>query len=431
MVLFWYNTYIAQLVGVVKLYFILILFFFLSPLSAFALEFAEITGGAFGNNSISGIYAGHSTCWSCPYVIQIIDLFSTISVSIYKDLAPAMIILLGVTLVGYIVYKMITGFFGLSMPTATNLLEDLAPKFFALIIVVPILLMPTPKFIYNYMVEPLIGLGAGYGNKMMEVVAGSDVKSYCLLQYMESDNTASQDSAFSANFRQKVICSVSQSHQVNAIGLSLGNALLIGAYKTENLKSGFLPKFGMVASGIIIFLAYFVSLILYPLLLIGALFELGFILAFLPFILFSFVVTRGKEKVPFLDGAFGAGISHLTKASMMFLFLPFMLSISHMIFQTGLGMESIGYKQLVESIQKGDIDKIGEILEFGSKDMLFLAFIGILNGYLLSNTKNIAKWFGVEYDNRLVQWTNNSFKKVTEKGRSGWASIKKWRGNKK
>ncbi|MHA1540738.1 MAG: hypothetical protein ACTSXL_00065 [Alphaproteobacteria bacterium] len=417
------------------MYFVLILFFFLSPLSAFALGFETIIGDVFGDNIVSGIYAGHATCWSCPYVMQIIDLFSTISVSIYKDLAPAMIILLGVTLVGYIVYKMITGFFGLSMPTATNLLEDLGPKFFAAIIIVPILLMPTPKFVYNYMVEPLIGLGAGYGNKMMEVVAGADVKSYCLLQYMESDKTASQDSAFSANFRQSVVCSVSQSHQINALGLSLGTALLMNSYKSKNLKWGFLPNLGMTASGIVIFLAYFISLILYPMLLIGALFELGFILAFLPFILFSFIVTRGKEKVPFLDGAFDAGIKHLRKASMMFLFLPFMLSISHMIFQTGLGMESIGYKQLAELIQKGDIDKIGEILKFGSKDMLFLAFIGILNGYLLANTKEIAGWFGFTYDDKLVQWTNNSYKQTTkfasEKGKAGWAKIQKWRGKKK
>ncbi len=380
----------------------------------------------------SGIYAGHATCWSCPYAMQIIDLFSTISVSIYKELAPAMIILLGVTFVGYIVYKMITGFFGLSMPTPTNLLEDLAPKFFAAVIIIPILLMPTPKFIYNYMVEPLIGLGSGYGNKMMEIVSEKDVKSYCLLQYMESDKTASQNTAFSANFRQSVVCSISQSHQINTLGLSLGNALLINSIASTNLTWGFLPNCGMAFSGIVIFGVYFVALILYPMLLIGALFELGFVLAFLPFILFSFITTRGQGKIPFLGGAFKASIVHLIQASMMFLFLPFMLSISHIIFQTGLGMETIGYKQLIELIQKGKLNEIGEILKFGSKDMLFLSFIGILNGYLLANTKDIAGWFGFSYDDKLVQWTNNSFKKGSkwagDAGKAGWSRYKKWRG---
>ena len=115
----------------------------------------------------------------------------------------------------------------------------------------------------------------------------------------------------------------------------------------------------------------------------------------------------------------------------MFVFLPFLLSISHIIFQSALDSNMIGYGSLIKLIQEGNIDEIAKILAFGSKEMIFLAFVGILNFYLLLNAKNISKWFGFEYDDRLVKWSENSLKRfgkwTDKKRKAGWEGFQKWK----
>ncbi len=414
--------------------FILFIFmcFFPFVASAITLPFHTIFAEVLGNNVVSEIYAMNASCWTCGYILDIIDLFSGISLAIFEDLSFSMIILLGISLVGYIVYKMFTGFFSLSAVTAQNLFKDLAPKFFATIFIIPLLLAPTPKFIYNYMIEPLMDLGSSYGTKVMTIVSDSDTASYCLMQYASSDATNTQNEAFSPTFRQNLICLTSQSHQINAIGLSLGTTLLMSAFKVENLHFGGIPNIEMGASGIILFIAYFIALIVFPLLIIGALFKLGFVLSFLPFVLFSYVITRGGEGISILNNVYKAAVKYVSEASLMMLFLPFMLSLSHIIFQTALDSGMLGYGELVNLVQKGDTEKIIKILAFGTKDMLFLTFVGILNIYLLLSTQEIAKWFGVKYDDKLVEWTKKSAttsaKWVNDKRKAGWQQIQKWRG---
>ncbi len=282
------------------------------------------------------------------------------------------------------------------------------------------------------MIEPLMDLGSSYGTKVMTIVSDSDTASYCLMQYASSDATNTQNEAFSPTFRQNLICLTSQSHQINAIGLSLGTTLLMSAFKVENLHFGGIPNIEMGASGIILFIAYFIALIVFPLLIIGALFKLGFVLSFLPFVLFSYVITRGGEGISILNNVYKAAVKYVSEASLMMLFLPFMLSLSHIIFQTALDSGMLGYGELVNLVQKGDTEKIIKILAFGTKDMLFLTFVGILNIYLLLSTQEIAKWFGVKYDDKLVEWTKKSAttsaKWVNDKRKAGWQQIQKWRG---
>ncbi|MBN1783591.1 MAG: hypothetical protein JW812_01345 [Alphaproteobacteria bacterium] len=382
--------------------------FFISA-GANADVFSAVFSEALGSSVTSSIYASYASCWTCGYILEILDLFSSISLSLFEDLRLPIITLLAITLVGWITYKMITGFLNLSPPDANSLFKDLAPKFFAMIIFLPLLFAPTPKFIYNYMVEPLIDLGSSYGTKVMEIVSGEDIKPYCLMQYAESDATQTQDDTFSPSFRQNLVCMTSQSHQINAIGITLGTVLIQESFKAENRYFYIIPNLGMGFAGGILAITYFVALIVFPLYLIGSLFELGFVLAFLPFALFSFIITRGGKGTGVFEGIFDTSVQLVIKAALMMLFLPFMLSVSHIIFQTALDTELFGYASLVGFIQQGDTNQIVETFSFGTKGMLFLSFVAILNIYLITSTKTIVGWFGAEYDDRLFNWSYKNF----------------------
>ena len=152
-------------------------------------------------------------------------------------------------------------------------------------------------------------------------------------------------------------------------------------------------------------------------------------MSFLPFVLFSFVITRGGGGISLFSNVFKSALGLVTEASLMLLFLPFMLAMSHVVFQAAIGSEMIGYENIVAYIQAGDTAKIAEMLSFGSKNMLFLAFIGILNIYLLLSTKEIAGWFGINYDDKFANWSKKSFQKsykwVNKKRK---AAVKRFRG---
>ena len=372
--------------------------------------------GLLGDSIVSTSYAVNSLCWSCGYILQLIDIFSFISLSIYKSIGNSILILMFVMVFLWIVYRVITGFFGLNPPDISFFNESLLPKFFAMIFVIPLLLSPTPEFIYNYMVEPLVDLGATYGKRSMEIVSGKDQSLSCIMNYAGSEHTKTETAGFSPSFRQTITCLTQQNHELNALGIAVGLTVF-----TESFKFGsswiIIPHLGMFLAGALIWIGYFGAMIAFPFILVEALFEIGFVLAFLPFVLLSFVVSRGKEKIEILEDSFGRSVSMLKEASLTLLFLPFFLSISHLIFQTSLSSEMIGYDKLIPAIERGDTDTILSLVNFGSKSMLMLCFLSLLTLMLLLSSKTVAKWFQTDYDDKLYQYAYKKAMKGLKAGR--------------
>ncbi|MBN2676128.1 MAG: hypothetical protein JXR30_02640 [Alphaproteobacteria bacterium] len=370
---------------------------------------------AAGDSVVALSYASNALCWSCPYVLQLLDMFSFVSLSVFEHMGQAMVKLMGAVFVLWIAYKVAASFFGLSVLDESFLSKSLLPKFFAMIIVVPLLYAPTPKLIFNYIVEPIVDLGAAYGKKAMTLVSGKDMTGVCLFQYAGSEYTKTTEGAFSPSFRQTLTCLISQNHQINALGIALGTTLFMEATAFKNSwLLGLLPNFGMLLAGLIIALGYFAALVAFPFFVVEALFNIGFVLAFLPFLLFSFVASRGQEKIPFFGDAFGTAFGMLKTASLQLMFLPFFLSISHLIFQTMLDSEMMGYQNLIKPIQEGDIDAITSMLQFGSKEMLMLAFFAFLSFKLIASAKTVAGWFSAGYSENLYEYAYGNFKKGTQ-----------------
>lgn len=386
------------------------------------LGFASSITDTMSGTLLSSTYAFQANCWTCGYILEVIELFSTVSLNLYQTLSLPMIELLFIILALWIVYKIISGFFGLSIATSESLVKTLAPKLFATIIVVPLLLLPTPKFVYAYMIEPLIDLGSNYGTKAMSILALDKTSFYCLKEYSESTDTTTAESVFSASFRQQIVCQVSQSHELNALGTSLGIFLIEQSYEPKNRYLDKIPNPLMLLSGLIMFAAYFAALIMFPILLIGALFTFGFILSFLPLIMISFVLTRsggdvGTSKINFLSSTFSSALTLTIQTSLMLMFLPFMLSISHVIFTTTLESKLVGYDEILTLVKSGSTTGLLEKLSFGSKTMLMLTFVALINAMLIGQAKTIAGWFKIQYDEgeKLWNWTYDQAKKTTQK----------------
>jgi len=411
-------------------------------MSIFQEASAQLVQGIIAETGLSqktseALLENDSECMFCKTTDRFIVLMGNLSYQIFKELSSLTIALIGIFMGLWIVWTFLQAFIGLGIPTFDTIYKNFAPKLFMSVFVVAILALPTPKIIYQLMLEPVLSVGVGYGTRLMRATGGEDsmAKYYdCLVTKKEYEEERMESEGFSPYLRKSLTCMVEQSKRMSSVGTVVGQLLLMQSWKAKYAWVPFLiPNMLMGFVGLILLIAYWALHLTFLLLLYGSLFELAVIILFLPFTLMGVVFTSGEKPIPFFGGMLDTTKKTLINATFTITFLCLFLSLIHAFMQAVMGFDGsvFAYDQIVEWVKNGEADKVVETVFVGSSEMLLMLLMAFLGVFLMAEAKTLANKFSdgiggeIKLNEKLLDFVNKQSQNGLKKLKGGWDAGKK------
>ncbi|MDR1691480.1 MAG: hypothetical protein LBR35_01405 [Rickettsiales bacterium] len=394
----------------------------LTALSTVSTATLELAGG----NIFNFLYDVYSDCYTCKYVSRMIDFTVIGSNRLYEVLSPYIMIAIPLVLIFYAVYLVLSGFFNRdnSNLNAASFYSIFGPKVFAMFFAFALLAMPTPKLLFQYIVNPALSLATNIGIKLTMLGGGEDADKYyiaCMAekQPWEDEHFASADNEnHFKDVQKQMTCITKQAESINATGIVIGNVLMSYASHFDYNWLFAIPNLGMLFSGLILTLVYSFAIYVFAFYLLEVFLYFYIFFIFMPFSIASYVLSQGKNPIPRIKSIYDTSINKVVQAMFTLVFLCLLLSIVQLIAQSAW-FSTNTFSDIIRALRDNDVKFIIDNVYFGSKSFMYLLIAPLISIILLSQAKTLAGYFkipeGDVFSDKLLEKVNETGKKVIKK----------------
>ncbi len=268
-------------------------------------------------------------CWFCPIFAKAFQAINNISTQIYNKLKEPILPVLSVGLalwIAFLVLKFFSSFQGMDPGQFFNSFSRGIFKGF----IAATLLAAGPSFIFGYTLTPILELGGGFSQKIIE--SDTDFTTYNDTDLgLPSYNPCSQvslsqsdfpaGSAFSYSAFQQLDCMLRTASWRVIGGMAVGSTIVSIVFEDSNIFS-FFSNLDILIMGGLIWLGHFVVMIILPLKLIDILANIAFVGALMPLLIVTWVFQTWKNS--YAKKAFNVFMG----ASFTFIMLSLLLILS-------------------------------------------------------------------------------------------------------
>jgi hypothetical protein len=268
-------------------------------------------------------------CWFCPIFAKAFQAINNISTQIYNKLKEPILPVLSVGLalwIAFLVLKFFSSFQGMDPGQFFNSFSRGIFKGF----IAATLLAAGPSFIFGYTLTPILELGGGFSQKIIE--SDTDFTTYSDTDLgLSSYNPCSKvtlspsdfptGSAFSYSAFQQLDCMLRTASWRVIGGMAVGSTIVSIVFEDSNIFS-FFSNLDILIMGCLIWLGHFVVLIILPLKLIDILANIAFVGALMPLLIVTWVFQTWKDS--YAKKAFNVFMG----ASFTFIMLSLLLILS-------------------------------------------------------------------------------------------------------
>ncbi len=411
-------------------------FSILTGLTVFMSSVLTLAGG----DIFKFLYEQYSECYTCKYVARTLDYVIIGSNGMYESLAPYIIAAIPIIFIFYIFWMIITSFLSRTPLgdgkgrdiNGERLYKVFGPKVFAMAIAFILLASPTPKLLFQYIINPSLSVAMTYGVKLTALGGSKNAENFfmsCMAEKQSWEdvvNYKDPEYNYFKDIKKQMGCLTQQAESINSIGLIVGNSLFFYSGHVKYNWIYLIPNLKMMAAGAIITGAYFAAAFCFAFYILEVFLQLYFIFLFLPFSILSYVTTRGQEPIPRINGIYLTSINQLINAVFTLIFLCLMLSIVNLVSQaawsTSLGGDS--YTSILKAIGDKNIDFIIDNVYLGSKSFFYLLFAPVISVFLLSLAPSLAGKLGIQLQTGLADSAWKVMGTATDKAKDGYKYLK-------
>jgi hypothetical protein len=307
-----------------------------------------------------------------------------------------------------------------------------------LTVVSALLVFPLPRLISDIVVEPVFNIGFSLGRAINTDFQAGTVNTNqfetCLVATAIADPAAAnaqsaRAGAFSPKLRHNLSCQLAGVHQMTALGMTAGWAMLNMSFSDEYMHKimwdiSFFPNMVLLLAGALVLVLFFFALLPIPLYLLEVFIGLAIDLVMLPLFLLSWLFDDwGILKTTSLKTTLNNLIQGVAGIAMVGIFISFAVILMNAI---AGGMD--GLNDLFAALQANDSTVLMDGILMNNSSVLSLALMGLFLALFMSMIPTLIKTlFGDQlapsekfYDN-----AKNDLKILRDSVQKWYASLKK------
>ena len=379
--------------------------------------------------------ASEGMCWFCPVFETLFKAINNLVTSMSQYMSTFFLNLMGIGILFLIAFKVGRMLVQLQDVDLMQFLGDLFKPLGRAIIATALLGAMTfsGDTIYHLLIQPIFDVSLFLGEQTLNIAvantevftatqssgevirqAGGTVMEACNYRGTLPDKTA-----FTSRELQQLIC------WMRTVSSSLGVGIAIGSTFVKIGFQDFFNNMGMIVSGILIFIAFFINYVMFPLKLLETIVRLGFVLMLTPLwiILWVFPVTAQYTKKAW-EMFLGCCLVMISLSVIVALVIQIM---NNSIQPDGLS------EQLFIELGCGKTDHALKKIETGGMALFILLAFGFMCWSILGTASALAGTFisvggdlGLEKGvaQNAVQAGGLAWKGAKTTGRLGWAGAK-------
>lgn len=339
----------------------------------------ELASANDGKCLVSEYRKSFDTCLFCKIFKILFNTASIIAKKAYETLAQSIAILVAVGTALWLAFLILKYVSSLETKDPRNMMKEIFNQLFVVFVVEFFLLGSNSVDFMNIIITPIFETGMNLANLVLADSGGNTCNP-------ESTAGILEDGGLPSSIGTSVVCVVDAIQNKLADIIAIGStSMCVGLFVKSWEEVPLFPHFGYLFSGLVIWIAGFLMLLMYPWLLVDALLQLCLSVMFLPIAIggYAFKYTRSL----FVGKVWGA----LMTAMFMFVFLAIVIAILCMAIDHTMGEGFI--RSLTES---GDGLVFSDILKnigWWTVNFLKLVFTLFLAYAVLGEAQSFASSF--------------------------------------
>ena len=315
------------------------------------------------------------TCWFCQLFEVVFNTASTIALKSYQALAQPVAYVVAVFTGIWVVMTLISFLSSLESKDAKGLIKSILNQAFLLMIIMFFLLNDTADF-FALALEPIFNTGFKLAQVVVSPEAGNCTSGSGILT----------DGGLPPSMGTSIVCTIQVLQNSLQDVMSIGYSAMCVGFRQKAIIEFFIPHFGYLFSGLLIWLGALILLIGFPFLLIDSVLQLAVASALLPAAIgaYAFKATRkytGNIWKTFMTAMFN------------FIFLSVIIAILSEAIRQTLS-DSIDKATSDQVMNQGNVELLLSELSWTGVAWLKVIFILILAWAVLKEANSFAKQYG-------------------------------------
>ncbi len=315
------------------------------------------------------------TCWFCQLFEVVFNTASTIALKSYQALAQPVAYVVAVFTGIWVVMTLISFLSSLESKDAKGLIKSILNQAFLLMIIMFFLLNDTADF-FALALEPIFNTGFKLAQVVVSPEAGNCTSGSGILT----------DGGLPPSMGTSIVCTIQVLQNSLQDVMSIGYSAMCVGFRQKAIIEFFIPHFGYLFSGLLIWLGALILLIGFPFLLIDSVLQLAVASALLPAAIgaYAFKATRkytGNIWKTFMTAMFN------------FIFLSVIIAILSEAIRQTLS-DSIDKATSDQVMNQGNVELLLSELSWTGVAWLKVIFILLLAWAVLKEANAFAKQYG-------------------------------------
>lgn len=366
-------------------------------------------------SDIASREAESSLCWSCPLFRTLYNVTSIYAIALYDYLSPHALTLLIIGMAFWILWYTLQAFNVFGNPTdpmeyGFNIYKTLFRGAIAALLLGTV----SSRFIYEYIVTPVMNLGLSYSKTVLDSSDSKVDLSNCqaaqvqepeMFKNKDVENGEKYEQAFSEEAKNELTCLIENVSKIQARYITVSRYLIQYSFNPVYARGLFNPN--MLLSGIVMFLIFAAVLISFPLILLSHLFNLSLLCLVTPFLVVAWVFEGTEHYVntafdtlieSILGIVFLSVIASYIVVGMRTLYTPAEERNKMSLYITDTSgkysfEEAKGIDPLEEAVVADDVEAIIKNIHLGGINWAKLLLLGFVFLTMIYKVNDIAKAF--------------------------------------
>ena len=350
-----------------------------------------------------------TSCWTCQIFSDVMVSMSNLLPGVYRALGKVIIPMSMALLAVFVGWRLVSGFFNGKLEAADKLTGNFATYMVRLVVMAGLLLIPLPRMITSFLIEPALTIGTS----LDYVVSDNNAFSECMIATALADPSVSTTGgakygAFSPKLRHQLACEIANVHQVTGLGMTVGWTIMNMAFDTDYMHKilsdvSVFPNVPYILLGLLIFILYFYALLPIPLYFLEIFITLAMDLIMLPLMLMSWMFGDDFKLFPQGGRTIRQMIDDVFKAvvgiALTVVFLTFSIKFLNATFGATHGMNV-----LYESIMQNDSKILMDSLMGQDFSIVTLVLMGIFLAMFMTMIPQLTSMlFNIKISDKYYQ----------------------------
>lgn len=370
-------------------------------------------------------YEFFSTCWTCQVFSDVMIAMSNLLPGVYKTIGKIVIPMSVTLLAVFIAWRFFAGFINGKLEETSKIMGNFSVYVVRFTILTGLLLMPLPRVISDYLIEPALSIGTSFDY----VISDNDKFSECMIATAIADPVsvtpdAANYGAFSPKMRHQLACQVANIHQITGLGMTVGWTMMNMAFNADYMHHILLvpvfPNVPLFFGGLLVLVLYLFALLPIPLYFLEIFIKLSMDLIMLPLMLMAWMFDDDNFAIfPKGGQTIRQMINDVVKAMVGIALTVVFLAFSIMFLNTAFGSWG-GANKIQEALTQNDSKIFLDGLMMQNDSLVTVILMGIFIAMFMTMIPQLTNMlFKIQISDKYYQTAKKDLSLM-------WGNFKKW-----